>query len=322
MPAQDEIFRNIRVVAQGLDALRDEHEAIKNKLTGGIDLLTPDERQLIDEKTSIVDRNLENILLGVEEAQVMVALASHFQNLEADKQKYKAQVRRLCQENAWIRDELNSTQQQLRTAMQNIAQLEEENKHLKFMNSIKKFDEDLPELADKEGDQAEQQHTASDVHNSTLQELGFGDEEEDLQSLFLSYFDFHKNIDWGKGLGWYVDCVILAIIKQDAMLVRNAVILLENKKESLRKAIRKLKLENGRMKLKIKTLNEKVGKLTNEKLVDVDDGRAPESEYDYDDLNRDFYLIGGIHDPLSLRCEVTIRDKEGIEHKSAERFYW
>uniref|UniRef100_A0A914NTQ9 Uncharacterized protein n=1 Tax=Meloidogyne incognita TaxID=6306 RepID=A0A914NTQ9_MELIC len=170
MPAQDEIFRNIRVVAQGLDALRDEHEAIKNKLTGGVDLLTPDERQLIDEKTSIVDRNLENILLGVEEAQ-------------ADKQKYKAQVRRLCQENAWIRDELNSTQQQLRTAMQNIAQLEEENKHLKFMNSIKKFDEDLPELADKEGDQAEQQHPASDVHNSTLQELGFGDEEEDLQKL-------------------------------------------------------------------------------------------------------------------------------------------
>uniref|UniRef100_A0A914LTN3 Uncharacterized protein n=3 Tax=Meloidogyne TaxID=189290 RepID=A0A914LTN3_MELIC len=138
MPAQNEIFRNIRVVAQGLDALR-EHESIKR--------------------------------------QVMVALASHFQNLEAVKQKYKAQVRRLCQENAWIRDELNSTQQQLRTAMQNIAQLEEENKRLKFMNSIKKFDEDLPELADKEGDQAEQQRPASDVHNSTLQELGFGDEQ-------------------------------------------------------------------------------------------------------------------------------------------------
>uniref|UniRef100_A0A915P0W0 Uncharacterized protein n=1 Tax=Meloidogyne floridensis TaxID=298350 RepID=A0A915P0W0_9BILA len=68
MLAQDEILRNIRV------------------LTGGIDLVTPDERHLIDEKTSIADRNLENILLGVEEAQVMVALASHFQNLEADKQ--------------------------------------------------------------------------------------------------------------------------------------------------------------------------------------------------------------------------------------------
>jgi kinesin light chain len=48
----------------------------------------------------------------------MVALASYFQTLEAEKQKYKAQVRRLCQENAWIRDELNSSQQQLRQAAQ------------------------------------------------------------------------------------------------------------------------------------------------------------------------------------------------------------
>jgi kinesin light chain len=132
MPVQEELFRNVRGVGQGLEALREEHEAIKNKLLGGIDVLTPDERQLIDEKAAIVDKNLENIRLGIEEAhvknyfkifsfhklQVMTALASHLQNLEAEKQKYKAQVRRLCQENAWIRDELNSTQQQLRQSMQ------------------------------------------------------------------------------------------------------------------------------------------------------------------------------------------------------------
>lgn len=47
-----------------------------------------------------------------------MALASHLQNIEAEKQKYKAQVRRLCQENAWIRDELNSTQQLLRQSEQ------------------------------------------------------------------------------------------------------------------------------------------------------------------------------------------------------------
>ncbi|CAK5116208.1 unnamed protein product [Meloidogyne enterolobii] len=82
---------------------------------------------------------------------------------------------------------LNSTQQQLRTAMQNIAQLKEENKHMRFMNSIKKFDEDLPELADKEREQAEQQRPASDAHNSTLQELGFGDEEQDLQNTSGQY---------------------------------------------------------------------------------------------------------------------------------------
>lgn len=114
----------------------------------------------------------------------------------------------------------------------------------------------------------------------------------------------------------------IMMIKQDAVLVRNAVILLESEKESLRKAIRKLKLENGRMKLKIKTLNEKVAKLSNEEAKDLDDDKAPEADVDYDELNRDFYLVGGIHDPLSLRFEVAIRDKDGVEHKSAERFYW
>ena len=38
--------------------------------------------------------------------QVMMALANHLQHVEAEKQKLRAQVRRLCQENAWLRDEL------------------------------------------------------------------------------------------------------------------------------------------------------------------------------------------------------------------------
>jgi len=110
-------------------------------------------------------------------------------------------------------------------------------------------------------------------------------------------------------------------IKQDAAQVRNAVILLEQEKDSLRKAIRKLKLENGRLKLKVKTLHETVSKLTGEK--ENGDANGPsEADLDYDDIGRDFFLIGGIHDPLSLRYEVTIRDDNGVEHKSAERYYW
>lgn len=72
----------------------------------------------------------------------MMALASHLQYVEAEKQKLKAQVRRLCQENAWLRDELASTQQKLQTSEQSVAQLEEEKKHLEYMNSIKKYDTD------------------------------------------------------------------------------------------------------------------------------------------------------------------------------------
>ncbi|KAH7698985.1 kinesin light chain-like isoform X3, partial [Aphelenchoides avenae] len=173
---QEEILQNTRTVAQGLDALREEHEVIKSTLLGSVSSLTPDERQLSEEKASIVDKNLESIRLGIEEAQTMMALASHLQNLEAEKQKLKTQVRRLCQENAWLRDELNSTQQQLQASAQQVAQLEEENKHLEFMNSIKKYDEDQPGTDVKT--ENEQRHDASS-HNTTLQDLGFGPDEED-----------------------------------------------------------------------------------------------------------------------------------------------
>ena len=70
----------------------------------------------------------------------MMALAGHLQTVEAEKQKLKAQVRRLCQENAWLRDELANTQQKLQASEQTVAQLEEDKKHLEFMNALKKYD--------------------------------------------------------------------------------------------------------------------------------------------------------------------------------------
>ena len=71
----------------------------------------------------------------------MMALCNHLSQVEAEKQKLKAQVKRLCQENAWLREELSSTQQKLQRSEQNNVQLEEEKKHLEFMNSLKVYDE-------------------------------------------------------------------------------------------------------------------------------------------------------------------------------------
>ena len=75
----------------------------------------------------------------------MMALANHLQHVEAEKQKLRAQVRRLCQENAWLRDELANTQQRLQHSEQRVATLEEEKKHLEFMNEMKKYDSDQPQ---------------------------------------------------------------------------------------------------------------------------------------------------------------------------------
>uniref|UniRef100_A0A7E4ZY28 NADAR domain-containing protein n=1 Tax=Panagrellus redivivus TaxID=6233 RepID=A0A7E4ZY28_PANRE len=105
-------------------------------------------------------------------------------------------------------------------------------------------------------------------------------------------------------------------LREEMGQLRSSVDNLELEKESLRKAIRKLKLENEHMRKKYKRIQEKIGAGD-----DVDSSDA-EIEQDFDELGRDFLLVGGMHDPLSLRFEVTIRDNDGVEHKSAERYYW
>ncbi|XP_037909110.1 kinesin light chain isoform X3 [Hermetia illucens] len=143
---QDEIISNTKTVLQGLEALRVEHMSLMAGLA---------EARRDNEKTEIVQKNMESIELGLGEAQVMMALASHLQNIEAEKQKLKTQVRRLYQENAWLRDELANTQQKFQASEQMVAQLEEEKKHLEFMASVKKYDDNQEQEENNEKSRAD-----------------------------------------------------------------------------------------------------------------------------------------------------------------------
>ena len=81
----------------------------------------------------------------------MTALATHLQYMEAEKQKLRSQVRRLFQENAWLRDELANTQQKLQSSEQKVATLEEEKKHLEFMSEMKKYDSETSVVCGRGG---------------------------------------------------------------------------------------------------------------------------------------------------------------------------
>jgi len=80
----------------------------------------------------------------------MVAFSGHMEYLESEKQKLKAQVRRLCQENSWLRDELATTQQRLQQSEQKCASLEEEKTHLEFMTQMRKYDSTSSQVDDLE----------------------------------------------------------------------------------------------------------------------------------------------------------------------------
>ncbi|XP_008556265.1 kinesin light chain isoform X1 [Microplitis demolitor] len=134
---QEEIVAGARTVAQGLEALRVEH-------TGLLQGLQSQEAPEARDKVNMLCKNIEMIELGLGEAQVMMALASQLQMVEAEKQKLRTQVKRLCQENAWLRDELAGTQQKLQASEQAVAQLEVDKKHIDFMESMRQYDPDPP----------------------------------------------------------------------------------------------------------------------------------------------------------------------------------
>ncbi|KAM7366419.1 hypothetical protein PAMP_015857 [Pampus punctatissimus] len=141
--SQDEIVLNTKAVMQGLETLRGEHAQLLNSM---LDCTQPPTAQ---EKSGLLRKSMEAIELGLGEAQVIITLSSHLSTVESEKQKLRAQVRRLCQENQWLRDELARTQHKLQRSEQSVAQLEEEKKHLEFMNQIKKFDDDVSPSEEK-----------------------------------------------------------------------------------------------------------------------------------------------------------------------------
>uniref|UniRef100_A0A8C7JBM2 Kinesin light chain n=1 Tax=Oncorhynchus kisutch TaxID=8019 RepID=A0A8C7JBM2_ONCKI len=155
--SQDEIISRTKQVIQGLEALKQEHNSILEGLLDTLHCLKQDDQGvLVEEKSLMIRKSLEMLELGLSEAQVMMALSGHLSSVESEKQKLRAQVRRLCQENQWLRDELAGTQQKLQKSEQSVAQLEEEKKHLEFMNQLKKYDKDLLPSEEKDSDSSKE----------------------------------------------------------------------------------------------------------------------------------------------------------------------
>ena len=131
------------------------------------------------------------VVIGIGEAQMMMQLSMHFQNLEAEKQKLRSQVKRLCQENAWLRDELGLTQKKFHECEQTNASYSVEIEHLKFLKNVKQFDTDNNQMSSA---------TDTDSHYQPVNEPDL------LNDLFPS--DDHEE-NHPKKCGSYTDLFIL-----------------------------------------------------------------------------------------------------------------
>ncbi|XP_065077661.1 kinesin light chain-like [Ochlerotatus camptorhynchus] len=133
--ADRKLQSKMKAVLQNLEALRTEHQTMRLNFSAGI-ISDPD-------KEEIVNRNFQNIDLGIGEVRLIIALMSHLQNIDVERQKLRLQVKRLCQENTWLRDEVQTSQKFLLKSELLVVQLEEEKKQLEFAASVKKYDDFL-----------------------------------------------------------------------------------------------------------------------------------------------------------------------------------
>lgn len=115
----------------------------------------------------------------------------------------------------------------------------------------------------------------------------------------------------------------VALLKQDSHQIKTIVYDLQNDRDNLRTAIRKLKVENVRIKAKLKRLSDAVK--THGAMGDTMDIEHNDEEVEYEDL-RQFLLVGGPKDPFALQFnDATIQDTNDVArvtHKTCERFYW
>lgn len=172
----EEIVCSTQQVIAGLEALRGENRGLLESLQGAMESRPASESGGVEqEKSGIVRQSLERIELGLSEAQVMVALSVHLSSLEAEKQKLRVQVRHLHQENQQLRDELGGAQQRLQETEQEAVTLEEQNRHLQFMSSLLKYDQEELQLDDKDTtsnkESVDDLFPSEDVEQSQMRQL-------------------------------------------------------------------------------------------------------------------------------------------------------
>ena len=148
----DSLVSNVRSVVKGLEALKNQHSAtlnsllqnrekIQKELKENDDNTLPDYSAIvIDEKIMILKNSLEIIEVGLDDAQVLIQLASHANTVETENAKSKSQVQRLIQESTYLNGELVKSKDKCISGEIKNVQLEEENKDLKFKLELKGYD--------------------------------------------------------------------------------------------------------------------------------------------------------------------------------------
>ena len=127
----------------GLRSLREDHLDILDSLTTkhGDKNNNCDEKNgpddNIKERINAVGDSLQLLEVGIADSGLMLSLAEYFDTFEAERGLARLEMKRVKDENDWLRDELENTERRLHEALASLTQLEEEKLQYNFTNEVK-----------------------------------------------------------------------------------------------------------------------------------------------------------------------------------------
>ena len=127
----------------GLRALKEDHLNILDSLTNKHgdrnnncdEKNTPDDN--IKERINAVGDSLQLLEDGIADSGLILSLAQYFETFESERSITKLEMKRVKDENDWLRDELENTERRLHEALSTLAELEEEKHQYNFTNEVK-----------------------------------------------------------------------------------------------------------------------------------------------------------------------------------------
>ncbi|VDO13904.1 unnamed protein product [Rodentolepis nana] len=139
--SQSEILVQLRSSMKVLDSILNEHKSALEELNKNGDTNGQAKSAKMESLESFVEKIEEAIYDGdVCFYLELFVFSDYLQSAEAEKQRLKAQTKRLFHENRWLRDELANLQLQYRQSQVRIVALEEEINKLNFANEMAKYD--------------------------------------------------------------------------------------------------------------------------------------------------------------------------------------
>ncbi|OON14913.1 tetratricopeptide repeat protein, partial [Opisthorchis viverrini] len=174
---QDDFLHQTKSVIIALESLKSEQEKALNNYHS---VIGNDREVDAPPNGTVSPANviIERIRNGLDDADILVKLYEYIQITDAEKQKLRYQARRLFQENAWLREELSTTQHLHWECEKKVVVLEEKIKQLELNAELRKYDSN--EHADSSG------LADGDSTNKNATDMGFPQDDGDQDAMSQS----------------------------------------------------------------------------------------------------------------------------------------